>query len=112
MKKLVVIGGGTGTFVNLTGLKNYPVDLTAIVSMADSGGSNKLIRDEFGLLPTSDIRQCLVALNNGGGLAQKMLRQLFLYRFTKGDGTNGHSFGNLFFAALSDITGNDSFGAR
>lgn len=104
MKKVVVIGGGTGTFVVLSGLKKYPLDLTAVVSMADSGGSSKIIRDEFGLLPPGDIRQCLVALNMGNG-TEKILRQLFMYRFDKGIGTSGHTFGNLFLAALSDITG-------
>ena len=107
MKKIVVIGGGTGTFVVLSGLKRYPVDLTAVVSMADSGGSNKIIRDEFGLLPPSDIRQCLVALNEGGGEEQKLLRELFMYRFSKAGSTKGHTFGNLLIAALSDITGSE-----
>ncbi|MBI3385044.1 YvcK family protein [Candidatus Gottesmanbacteria bacterium] len=106
MKKVVVIGGGTGTFVVLSGLKKYPLDLSAVVSMADSGGSNKIIRDEFGLLPPSDVRQCLVALADDTYVAQKTLRQLFMYRFAKGVGTKGHTFGNLFLAALSDITGN------
>jgi uncharacterized cofD-like protein len=73
--KIVCIGGGTGTFVTLKGLKNYPCHLCAIVTMSDSGGSNKRIRDEFGLLPTSDIRQCLVALSdeNGGGVASQTI---------------------------------------
>ena len=84
-KKIVCIGGGTGTFVALKGLKLYPYDMSAIVTMSDSGGSNKRIRDEFGLLPTSDIRQCLVALSDekaGVGI----LRKLFMYRFEKGHG--------------------------
>lgn len=58
----MVIGGGTGTYTVLRGIKKYPVKISAIVSMMDSGGSNRIIRDEFGLLPTSDIRQCIVAL--------------------------------------------------
>lgn len=101
---IVCLGGGTGTFVVLRGLKQYPYHLHAIVTMSDSGGSNKRIRDEFGLLPTSDIRQCLIALaeeNKGSGL----LRQLFMYRFAKGNGISGMTFGNLFMAALSDILG-------
>jgi len=105
MKKIVVIGGGTGTFTVLSGLKKYPdVDLTAIVSMADSGGSNRVLRDDFGLLPTSDLRQCLVALagNNGDNL---MWRKLFSYRYNKGVGISGMTFGNLFMAALADILG-------
>lgn len=103
-KRIVCIGGGTGTFVALKGLKQYPCHLSAIVTMSDSGGSNKRIRDEFGLLPTSDIRQCFVALSDetrGAGL----LRKLFMYRFEKGEGISGMTFGNLFMAALSDILG-------
>lgn len=103
-KHIVVIGGGTGTFVALKGLKHTPHHLSAIVAMSDSGGSNKRIRDEFGLLPTSDIRQCLVALSNENGGAG-ILRKLFMYRFEKGEGITGMTFGNLFMAALSDILG-------
>jgi uncharacterized cofD-like protein len=104
MPKIVCIGGGTGTFVVLKGLKHYPVHLTAIVTMSDSGGSNKRIRDEFGLLPTSDIRQCFVALSDeNGGVG--LMRKLFMYRFDKGEGIKGMTFGNLFMAALTDITG-------
>ncbi len=104
LPKIVCIGGGTGTFVALKGLKQYPCHLSAIVTMSDSGGSNKRIRDEFGLLPTSDIRQCLVALSDeNGGVG--LLRKLFMYRFEKGKGISGMTFGNLFMAALSDILG-------
>lgn len=106
-KRIVCIGGGTGTFVALRGLKKYPHQVCAIVSMADSGGSNKRLRDEFGLLPTSDIRQCFVALaDENGGVG--LLRQLFMYRFEKGKGISGMTFGNLFMAALSDILGSQS----
>lgn len=101
---IVCIGGGTGTFVVLRGLKNYPYHLSAIVTMSDSGGSNKRIRDEFGLLPTSDIRQCIVALSEEKG-GTGLLRKLFMYRFEKGTGISGMTFGNLFMAALSDILG-------
>jgi uncharacterized cofD-like protein len=101
---IVCIGGGTGTFVTLSGLKTYPVNLSAVVTMSDSGGSNKRIRDEFGLLPTSDIRQCLIALSAEKGKTG-LLRELFLYRFEKGNGLSGMTFGNLFMAALSDILG-------
>lgn len=101
--KIVVIGGGTGSFTVLSGLKKYPVDISAVVSMTDSGGSNKVIRDELGLLPTSDIRQCFVALTEEG--KEQSLRKLFIYRFSKGNGLNGMTFGNLFLAALSDIFG-------
>lgn len=103
-KHIVCIGGGTGTFVTLSGLKAYTPNLSAIVTMSDSGGSNKRIRDEFGLLPTSDIRQCLIALSAEKGRTG-LLRELFMYRFEKGKGIKGMTFGNLFMAALSDILG-------
>lgn len=103
-KHVVCIGGGTGTFVVLKGLKNFTSHLSAIVTMSDSGGSNRRIRDEFGLLPTSDIRQCFVALSDENGGAG-LLRKLFMYRFEKGKGLAGMTFGNLFMAALSDILG-------
>jgi uncharacterized cofD-like protein len=102
-KKVVVIGGGTGTFTVLSGLKKYPVDLTAIVTMMDSGGSNRILRDEFGILPTSDIRQCMVALASDD--SDELLRKLFNYRFNAGIGISGMTFGNLFMAALTDIYG-------
>ena len=114
MKKpynIVCIGGGTGTFVALKGLKKYVSQLAAIVTMSDSGGSNKRIRDEFGLLPTSDLRQCLVALSDENGGAG-LLRKLFMYRFEKGQGISGMTFGNLFMAALSDILGSQEEAIR
>ncbi len=110
LSKIVCIGGGTGTFVALSGLKRYPCHLSAIVTMSDSGGSNKRIRDEFGLLPTSDIRQSLVALAADNGSA--IMRQLFMYRFDKGQGITGMTFGNLFMAALSDILGSQEEAIR
>ena len=102
--KIVVIGGGTGTFVVLSGLRDYPVEITAVMSMMDSGGSNRVLRDEFGLLPTSGIRQAIVALSEiqNDGL---LLRKLFDYRYHQGTGISGMTFGNLFMAALSDIYG-------
>lgn len=99
-KRVVVIGGGTGTFTVLSGLKNYPLDLSAIVTMADDGSSTGILRDELGVLPPGDVRQCLVALSE----SPKFLRQLMNYRFTAG-GLKGHSFGNLFLAALEKMTG-------
>ena len=100
MKKIVVIGGGTGNFAVLRGLKNYEVDLSAIVSMADDGGSTGILRDELGVLPPGDVRQCLVALSN----SSHMMRSLMNYRFENG-GLEGHSFGNLFLSALEKVTG-------
>lgn len=102
-RKITVLGGGTGTYGVLTGLKKYPVSLSVIVSMMDSGGSNRVIRDEFGLLPTSDIRQCMVALASDG--SSELLRELFTYRYNQGTGISGMTFGNLFMAALTDIYG-------
>jgi uncharacterized cofD-like protein len=110
-KHIVCVGGGTGTFVALKGLKHSPHHVSAIVAMSDSGGSNKRIRDEFGLLPTSDIRQCLVALSDENGGAG-ILRKLFMYRFEKGRGITGMTFGNLFMAALSDILGSQKEAIR
>lgn len=100
MKKVVVIGGGTGNFAVLRGLKSYRVDLSAIVSMADDGGSTGILRDELGVLPPGDVRQCLVALSN----SSNMMRSLMNYRFENG-GLEGHSFGNLLLSALEKVTG-------
>jgi len=100
LKKVVVIGGGTGNFAVLRGLKRYPVDLTAIVSMADDGGSTGILRDELGVLPPGDVRQCLVALSN----SSRLMRSLMNYRFENG-GLGGHSFGNLFLSALEKVAG-------
>lgn len=99
-KKVVVIGGGTGNFVVLQGLKRYALDLTAIVSMADDGGSTGILRDELGVLPPGDVRQCLVALSN----SSRLMRSLMNYRFENG-GLGGHSFGNLLLSALEKVTG-------
>ncbi len=101
MKNVVTIGGGTGSFVLLSGLKKYPVRLSAIVSMADDGGSTGVLRDELGVLPPGDIRQCLVALSD----SSEKMRELMNYRFEKG-GLRGHSFGNLLLSALEKINGN------
>ncbi|MFH1244339.1 MAG: gluconeogenesis factor YvcK family protein [bacterium] len=100
--QVVAIGGGTGTFTLLTGLKEYKnLDISAVVTMADDGGSNKVLRDEFGLLPTSGIRQSVIALSQDTTL----LRRLFEYRFYQGTGISGMTFGNLFMAAVADIVG-------
>jgi conserved hypothetical protein, cofD-related len=97
--KIVVIGGGTGSFVVLSGLKKYARDITALVSMADDGGSTGQLRDELGVLPPGDVRQCLVALSHS-----PKVRDLFNYRFDEGS-FSGHSFGNLFLTALERMTG-------
>jgi len=99
MKKITVIGGGTGAFVVLSGLKKYPLDLSVVVTMMDSGGSTGRLRDQLGILPPGDLRQCLVALSD----APLLWRKLFLYRFEKGD-LKGHNFGNIFLAALEKVS--------
>lgn len=102
--KIVVFGGGTGIFNLLRGLKRYTSNIVAIVTMMDSGGSSGRLRDEFGHLPPGDVRQALVALSPDDR-SSLTLRQLFNYRFSKGEGLEGHTFGNLFITALSEITG-------
>ncbi len=97
------MGGGTGTFVVLSGLRGvHGIDITAIVSSADDGGSTGRLRDAYGILPPGDARQALVAL----AAPDSMLRQLFTYRFSKGD-IAGHSLGNLFITALTEMFGSD-----
>ncbi|MDE5075398.1 MAG: YvcK family protein [Trichodesmium sp. St5_bin2_1] len=99
--KIVAIGGGTGLSHLLRGLKGYSANITAIVTVADDGGSSGRLRREIGVLPPGDIRNCLAALAN----EEKLLTELFQYRFRAGDGLVGHSFGNLFLTAMSEVTG-------
>lgn len=101
--KITSIGGGSGTYNVLQGLKNYTKKLSSVVAMTDSGGSAGRIRDEFGILPPGDVRRALLALSD----SSLHLRSLFEYRFEKGNSLSGHSFGNLFLAALTDITGSE-----
>ncbi|HMO77660.1 MAG TPA: YvcK family protein [Candidatus Paceibacterota bacterium] len=108
-KKVVVVGGGTGTHTVLRGLRRFAntLDIAAVVSMADSGGSTGRLRDEFGLLPIGDVRNALTALAAEGDKYDSLMRQLFLYRFDKGQGLQGHNFGNLLLTALTDILGDE-----
>jgi len=99
--RIVVIGGGHGLSTLLRGLKAYTHNLTAIVTVADDGGSSGKLRETMGILPPGDIRNCLAALSND----EDLLTQLFQYRFSTADGLEGHSFGNLFISALSNVTG-------
>ena len=104
--KIVVIGGGTGSFTLLSGLKHYASDITALVNMSDDGGSTGQLRDELGVLPPGDVRQCLVALSNS-----PTTRDLFNYRFDEGS-LKGHAFGNLFLTALQKMTGSFAQGVE
>lgn len=99
--KVVVIGGGHGLATLLRGLKEYTHNITAIVTVADNGGSSGELRRNLGVLPPGDIRNCLSALSSD----EALLSQVFQYRFVSGAGLNGHSLGNLFITALSEITG-------
>ena len=103
-KKIVVVGGGTGNHTTLTGLRSRECDVTAIVAMTDSGGSSGRLREEMGHLPPGDLRRCLMALASDS-TESNLMRRLFDYRFSTGDGLNGHSFGNLLLAALTEVTG-------
>jgi len=101
-KRIVVVGGGTGTSVVLSALKHVPrLKLSAIVVVSDNGGSTRRLRDEFGFLPVGDLRQCLAALADGKN--QAAVRELLLYRFQKGSGLTGHNLGNLILTALEDL---------
>ena len=98
--RIVAIGGGTGLSVLLRGLKAYTDNLTAIITVADDGGSSGRLRREMGVLPPGDFRNCLVAMSE----RESFLTELFQYRFDQGNGLAGHSFGNLFIAAMTNVT--------
>lgn len=98
--KIVAIGGGTGLSVLLRGLRVHTDNLTAIITVADDGGSSGRLRRELGVLPPGDFRNCLVAMSED----ESLLGELFQYRFDEGDGLKGHSFGNLFIVAMSHVT--------
>lgn len=100
---IVVIGGGTGLYTLLRGLKQFTSNITAVVTAFDSGGSSGRLRDELGVLPPGDIRNCLVALST----EELLMKKLFQYRFTNGS-LEGHSFGNLFITAMSEVSGDFS----
>lgn len=100
--KVVAIGGGTGLSTLLRGIKEYTTNVTAIVTVADDGGSSGRLRRELGVLPPGDFRNCIAALAD----AEPLMTKLFQYRFSEGSGLDGHSFGNLFIVAMSGVTGN------
>jgi len=99
--KIVSIGGGTGLSALLRGLKRLPADLAAIVTVTDDGGSSGRLRDELGILPPGDIRNCLIALSED----ENLMARLFRYRFNSNGGLHDHSFGNLFLTAMAGVTG-------
>lgn len=99
--RIVVVGGGTGLSVLLRGLKQYTSNITAIVSVADDGGSSGRLRGQLGILPPGDLRNCLIALAD----TEPSMEKLFNYRFTQGKELAGHSLGNLLIAAMADLTG-------
>jgi uncharacterized cofD-like protein len=99
--RIVVIGGGTGLSTVLNGLKEYTSNIIAIVTVSDEGGSSGRLREEFGILPPGDVRNCLVSLAE----APQLMRDLFQYRFKEGEGLKEHSFGNLFITAMTQVTG-------
>lgn len=100
--KIVAIGGGTGLSMLLKGIKKYTNNITAVVTVGDDGGSSGRLREEMGILPPGDIRNCIAALADD----EDLITKLFQYRFKTGEGLEGHSFGNLFLTALCAITGN------
>ena len=100
--KVVAIGGGTGLSMLLRGIKHYTSNITAVVTVGDDGGSSGRLREEMGILPPGDIRNCIAALGDD----ENLITELFQYRFKNGEGLEGHSFGNLFLTALCSITGN------
>ena len=100
--RIVAIGGGTGLSMLLRGIKRYTSNVTAIVTVGDDGGSSGRLREEMGILPPGDIRNCIAALGDD----EDLITELFQYRFKTGEGLEGHSFGNLFLTALCAITGN------
>lgn len=106
--KVTVIGGGTGLPVLLRGLKKLPIDLTALVTVADDGGSSGEIRNQFNIPAPGDIRNVIAALSE----AEPVLLELFQHRFTTNNGLSGHSMGNLLLAALTSVTGNFFAGIR
>jgi uncharacterized cofD-like protein len=106
--RVVVIGGGTGMPVLLRGLKNLPIELTALVTVADDGGSTGRIRSEMAIPAPGDIRNVIAALSD----AEPMLLELFQHRFSEGNGLSGHSMGNLLLAAMTSVTGDFNNGIK
>jgi uncharacterized cofD-like protein len=107
-KRIVIIGGGTGLSTLLRGLKKFPVDITAIVTVADDGGSSGRLRDDYDIPPPGDIRKVMAALSD----VEPLVEEMFQYRFSESVDLGGHSLGNLMLTALTDITGDFSHAIR
>lgn len=105
-KKVVVLGGGTGMSTLLRGLKQFPLDITAVVSVSDDGKSTGRLREEFNILAVGDIRKVIISLSE----TEPLVKELLNYRFKTTSDLNGHPVGNLLLTALSDISGNLSDG--
>ena len=105
-KKVVVLGGGTGSSTLIRGLKQFPVDLSAIISVCDDGKSTGILREEFNIPAVGDIRRVLVALSE----TEPLVMELFNYRFNTTSDLDGHTVGNLLLTAMAEITGNLSDG--
>lgn len=101
MKKIVIFGGGTGLSTLIRGLKKFPIDITAIVTVADDGGSSGRLLDEYDIPPPGDVRNVMAALSD----VEPLIEMMFQYRFASSKSLEGHSLGNLMLAALTDITG-------
>ncbi len=99
--RIVALGGGTGLSTLLRGLKGYSANITAVVAVADDGGSSGRLREQLGIVPPGDIRNCIAALAD----AEPLMTQLMQYRFPQGSGLDDHAFGNLFIAAMTAVTG-------
>lgn len=100
--KVVVFGGGSGLSVVLKGLKKFPIDITAIVSVADNGGSSGILKHEFNIPAPGDLRNVMIALSN----VEPLIEKVFQYRFNKASSVSGHALGNLLITAMTDLTGN------
>ncbi|MGL5058138.1 MAG: gluconeogenesis factor YvcK family protein, partial [Fusobacteriaceae bacterium] len=106
--KVVVIGGGSGLSVVLKGLKHFPMDLTAIVSVADSGGSSGILKKEFNIPAPGDLRNVMIALSN----VEPLIEEVFQYRFSEDSSIGAHPLGNLLITAMTEITGDVQIALR
>lgn len=106
--RIVILGGGTGLSTLLRGLKKFPIDITAIVTVADDGGSSGRLRDDYEIPPPGDVRNVIAALSE----VEPLVEEMFQYRFSASEDLKGHSLGNLMLTALTEITGDFSHAIR